>query len=128
MQVSISDEPNESTRAERQMSVWSTYRPTDDTPWNLRRVVHLHRRVVFGACSSEVHRDLATDPQEAVARVLDGRVRKEGVPDRFEHLAGVIGDSAVDSGSVKRLNAWWLYRCLFSPHPLQETSCSSPLI
>ncbi|MEZ6032600.1 MAG: DUF1800 domain-containing protein [Planctomycetaceae bacterium] len=101
-------------------SVWIPYKPSDDAPWNLRRVVHLHRRVVFGACWSEAQRDLADGPEAAVSRVLDGTVRAAGVPEGFEQLAGVIGAAAVDSGSVERLKAWWLYRCLFSPHPLEE--------
>jgi len=102
------------------ISVWTPYKPDDDAPWNLRRVVHLHRRVVFGACWSEIQRDLAEGPEAAVSRVMDGTVRAEGVPEGFEQLAGVIGAAAVDSGSAERLKAWWLYRCLFSPHPLEE--------
>jgi uncharacterized protein (DUF1800 family) len=102
------------------LSVWAPYEPDDAAPWNLRRVVHLHRRVVFGACWSEVQRDLAEGPEAAVSRVLDGKARAEGVPDDFEQLAEVIAAAAVDSGNVERLQAWWLYRCLFSPHPLEE--------
>ncbi|MBC8356301.1 MAG: DUF1800 domain-containing protein [Planctomycetes bacterium] len=102
------------------VSVWTPYEPDDGAPWNLRRVVHLHRRVVFGACWSEIQRDLAEEPEAAVSRVLNGTVRAKGVPDGFEQLAEVIGAAAVDSGSAERLKAWWLYRCLFSPHPLQE--------
>ena len=102
------------------VSVWTPYEPDDGAPWNLRRVVHLHRRVVFGACWSEIQRDLAEEPEAAVSRVLNGTVRAKGVPDGFEQLAEVIGAAAVDSGSAERLKAWWLYRCLFSPHPLEE--------
>ncbi len=94
------------------VSVWTPYEPGDDAPRNLRRVVHLHRRAVFGACLSEIQRDLAEGPEAAVSRVLDGTVRAEGVPEGFEQLAGVIGAAAVDSGSAERLKAWWLYRCL----------------
>src|SRR5262245_15349953 len=102
------------------MSFWVTYRPTTDAPWNLQRVVHLHRRAGFAATWNEIQRDLAAGPQEAVSRLLDGQSRLEGVPDEFESLSKVIGQAAVDSGSPERLKAWWLYRCLFSPHPLQE--------
>jgi uncharacterized protein (DUF1800 family) len=51
---------------------------------------------------------------------LDGEARLDGVPEGFEALAAIIGQAAVDSGSAERLKAWWLYRCLFSPHPLNE--------
>ena len=111
---------NETDNKADNVSVWTPYEPDDDAPWNLRRVVHLHRRVVFGACWTEIQRDLAEGPEAAVSRVLDGTVRAEGVPEGFEQLAGVIGAAAVDSGSAERLKAWWLYRCLFSPHPLEE--------
>src|SRR5262245_24626754 len=102
------------------MSYWTAYRPTDSTPWNLERVVHLHRRCRFGASWSELKRDLADGPQAAVTRLLEGTSRLEGVPADFAALADVIGQSAADAGSPERLKAWWLYRCLFTPHPLQE--------
>ncbi len=102
------------------MNAWNPYQPTEDVPWDIKRVVHLHRRVIFGGCWNEINRDLADGPEVAVSRVLGGTVRGAGVPEGFEQLAGVIGAAAVDSGSAERLRAWWLYRCLFSPHPLEE--------
>ena len=102
------------------MSAWDLYQSTLADPWDLRRVVHLHRRVIFGASRSEIERDLADGPHAAVTRILDGTVRSEGVPDHFEDLSGIIGLSAVDSASLDRLRAWWLYRCLYSPDPLRE--------
>ena len=44
----------------------------------------------------------------------------DGVPDGFGNLANIIGSAAADSGSNERLKAWWIYRILFSPHPLEE--------
>jgi len=102
------------------MSMWTTYRPRTEVPWNLARVVHLHRRAGFGATWAEIQRDLADGPEAAVSRVLAGTSRLEGVPAEFESLSAVIGQAAVDSASPERLKAWWLYRCLFSPHPLEE--------
>ncbi len=102
------------------MPSWSPYKPNDAAPWNLQRVVHLHRRVAFGATWSEIERDLRDGPESAVTRLIEGKARLEGVPEGFESLAAIIGQAAVDSGSAERLKAWWLYRCLFSPHPLQE--------
>jgi uncharacterized protein (DUF1800 family) len=102
------------------MSLWTPYRPTKTVPWNLARVVHLHRRAGFGATWAEIQRDLADGPEAAVSRVVAGSSRLAGVPAEFESLSAVIGQAAVDSASPERLKAWWLYRCLFSPHPLQE--------
>jgi uncharacterized protein (DUF1800 family) len=102
------------------MSSWSTYKPNDAAPWNIERVVHLHRRAAFAATWKEIERDLCAGPEVSVARLIAGQARLEGVPEGFDSLATIIGQAAVDSGSAERLKAWWLFRCLFSPHPLQE--------
>ena len=39
-------------------SVWDVYKPGDAMPWDLRRVVHLHRRAGFAATWDELQRDL----------------------------------------------------------------------
>jgi hypothetical protein len=76
------------------MAPWTPYQSTDAAPWNLQRVVHLHRRAGFGATWSEIERDLADGPQAAVSRLLEGKSRLEGVPDDFESLSTVIGQAA----------------------------------
>ena len=102
------------------MSAWAPYQPSDASPWNFQRAHHLHRRAAFGASWAEIDRDLINGPQDAVARLLEGKSRLEGVPEDFESLAAIIGQAAADSASPERLKAWWLYRCLFTPHPLEE--------
>ena len=100
--------------------LWQPYEPSAESPWDLQRVVHLHRRAGFAATWSEIERDLEDGPQAAVSRLLEGRSRLQGVPDDFDRLADVIGDSAVASASPSRLKAWWVYRMLFGPVPLAE--------
>lgn len=102
------------------MLTWAPYKPSPSAPWNLHRVVHLHRRAGLGASWEMIQRDLADSPDAAVIRLLEGKSVIAGVPTEFESLSAVIGQAAVDSGSPERLKAWWLYRCLFTPHPLQE--------
>src|SRR5688572_24936960 len=102
------------------MQFWTPYQPTPAAPWNLQRVHHFHRRAAFGATWSELQRDLAKGPETAITRLLEGQSRLEGIPPDFESLSTVIGQAAADSGSSERLKAWWLYRCLFTPHALQE--------
>ncbi|MDP6558050.1 MAG: hypothetical protein QGG71_25510, partial [Pirellulaceae bacterium] len=46
------------------------YEPTPEQPWNVGRVVHLHRRAGFAASWSEIQRDLVDGPEVAVARLL----------------------------------------------------------
>ena len=102
------------------MSAWKPFRPSRSQPWDRRRVIHLHRRLVFGATRAEVERDTDDSPENAVNRVLHCECRMAGVPEDFQPLAELIGNAAADSPNADRLKAWWIYRCLFSPDPLQE--------
>ena len=43
--------------------LWVPYAPSDGAPWNLRRVVHLHRRAGFAATWLELQRDLVDGPE-----------------------------------------------------------------
>lgn len=101
------------------MQHWHLYKPDSSQPWNLARVVHLHRRIAFGATIAEQQRDLVEGPQAAVTRLLE-RTARQDTPAAFDELANVIGNAAADSPNPDRLKAWWLYRCLFTPDPLQE--------
>ena len=101
-------------------SAWSAYRPSDACPWNLERAWTLRRRAGFAATWAELERDLAGGPERAVERVLAGECRSEGMPAAFESTATLLGESAGSSSDPRRLQAWWLYRMLFSPDPLLE--------
>ena len=59
-------------------------------------------------------------PEAAVDRMLAGKGRTEGVPADFAATADLLGDSAAGAGDADRLQAWWLYRMLFTPDPLAE--------
>ncbi|APW63707.1 DUF1800 domain-containing protein [Paludisphaera borealis] len=101
-------------------SPWSPYRPADAEPWNLERAWTLRRRAGFAATWAELERDLADGPEKAVDRVLDGSCRLAGVPSDFARTAELLGDAAAGSSDARRLQAWWLFRCLFTHDPLQE--------
>jgi len=101
-------------------NLWAPYSPTASAPWNLRRVVHLHRRAGFAASWPELQRDLSDGPEPSIDRVLAGRSRTVGVPADFERVYNLLADAAVHSGDLYRLQAWWVYRMLFSPDPLGE--------
>lgn len=102
------------------MSVWQHYQPTAQQPWTPGRAVHLHRRCVFGATWNELQRDLSGNTQDAVSRVLSNEVRIDGIPDDFTRLADLIGNAATQQPNAERLKAWWIYRVLLTPAPLQE--------
>src|SRR5579875_3269828 len=98
---------------------WVPYAPDDKMPWDLQRVVHLHRRAGFAASWSEIQRDLKDGPQASIDRLLNGKAR-ENLPADFERVAGLLADAAVSAGDPARLKAWWVYRMLFGPDPLGE--------
>jgi uncharacterized protein (DUF1800 family) len=99
---------------------WSPYEPSADAPWDLRRVVHLHRRAGFAATWDEIRRDLHDGPGASIARLLSGRAGAEGVPEDFEATAGLLAERAVAADEPARLKAWWVYRMLLAPDPLGE--------
>jgi uncharacterized protein (DUF1800 family) len=99
---------------------WAPYVPDEKVPWDLRRVVHLHRRAGFAATWTEIQRDLKDGPKASIDRLLAGRVYGEVTPADFARAADLLGTAAGDSGDPMRLRAWWVYRMLFGPDPLGE--------
>src|SRR5438045_4549667 len=98
-------------------NLWEPYVPDTHAPWNLRRVVHLHRRAGFAATWGEIQRDLKDGPKASIDRVLTGKARADGVPKDFAGVAALLVGSA---GDPERRKAWWVYRMLFGPDPLTE--------
>jgi uncharacterized protein (DUF1800 family) len=107
------------TKSSNLNGAWAPYVPDKEMPWNVRRVVHLHRRAGFGATWDEIQRDLADGPRASVDRLVAGR-RVQGVPANFEATANTLAGAAVASHEAGRLKAWWVYRMLFGPDPLGE--------
>jgi uncharacterized protein (DUF1800 family) len=101
-------------------SRWSPYRPGPSAPWDLARAWTLRRRAGFAATWDELRRDLDDGPDAAVSRVLAGTCRRDGLPIDFPSTADLLGDAAAGAGDAHRLQAWWLYRMLFTPDPLTE--------
>jgi hypothetical protein len=97
---------------------WAPYVPTEAAPWDLGRVVRLHRRAGFAATWDEIRRDLADGPEPSIGRLLSGTSRGRSVPEHFERHSAAVGLSA--SGDPGQLKAWWIYRMLFGPDPLGE--------
>ncbi len=108
---------NDTQKVAETRNPWRAYVPSAECPWDLRRVVHLHRRAGFAATWNEIQRDLKDGPKASIDRLLAGTARSEGVPDEFERTAGRVLGTARDLG---RLQAWWVYRMLFGPDPLGE--------
>ncbi|MHB1558388.1 MAG: DUF1800 domain-containing protein [Isosphaeraceae bacterium] len=101
-------------------SPWSPYRPSPSMPWNLARAWTLRRRAGFAATWSELERDMKDGPDAAISRVLTGLCRTAGLPPDFAATADLLGGAAAATSDADRLQAWWLYRMLFTPDPLTE--------
>ena len=99
---------------------WAPYVPDDAMPWDLRRVVHLHRRAGFAATWDEIRRDLNDGPEASIDRLLDGTSRSCGIPTGFAAFADRLADRALAAPDSSRLKGWWVYRMLFGPDPLTE--------
>src|SRR4051794_15855969 len=105
---------------DRPMESWAPYVSDAEAPWDLRRVVHLHRRAGFAPTWDELQRDLADGPDASIERLLEGESRQYGLLQDFETTAALLADAAVASNDPARLKAWWIFRMLFSPDPLGE--------
>jgi len=99
---------------------WVPYIPGREAPWDLRRVVHLHRRAGFAATWKEIQRDLKDGPRASIDRLLAGKASGHDVPEGIQQTIDALAESALASGDPGRLKAWWVYRMLFSPDPLTE--------
>src|SRR5262249_30667043 len=96
---------------------WSAYQPTESAPWNLRRVVHLHRCAAFGAPWRVLERDLRDGPGPSIDRLLQGKSREGSVPAAFDEHSKKAASAAITVNDPERLKAWWIYRMLFGPDP-----------
>src|SRR5579871_5387403 len=104
----------------RTADLWAPYVPDEKAPWNLQRVVHLHRRAGFAATWEEIQRDLKDGPKTSIDRLLTGQAYRTSVPADFASAADLLGDAAGGSSKPMQLRAWWVYRMLFGPDPLGE--------
>ncbi len=101
-------------------TMWSRYQPTAETPWDLRRVVHLYRRSAFAATWDELQHGFRDEAAAAaLERVLAGQMQHRS-PEDFQETAASLAEAAVASRRTDRLQASWVYRMLFTPDPLGE--------
>src|SRR5437667_144133 len=91
---------------------WTPYVPDEKAPWDLRRVVHLHRRAGLAGTWAELQRDLKEGPKHCIDRLLKGTAGSY-TPADFAATADLLADSAVSAGEIGRLRAWWFYSLLF---------------
>jgi uncharacterized protein (DUF1800 family) len=101
---------------------WAVYEPSADAPWDRARVAHLHRRAGFAASWAVMERDLRAGPAASVDRLLEGEPASlDGTPAaEFAALLDAMATQLGASGTITRAQGIWLYRMIFTPHPLLE--------
>jgi len=101
---------------------WAAYEPSEAAPWDLGRVAHLHRRAGFSGPWPTLQRDLKDGPEASVNRLLDGEpAAADGKPSAaFEGLADAMSRQLAPGATLARLQGLWLYRMIFTGHPLRE--------
>jgi uncharacterized protein (DUF1800 family) len=107
---------------ENPVHAWEPYLPGLDVPWNTARVAHLHRRAGLGATWGQLQRDLAEGLEPSLRRILDGEPQGPGgqVASAFADTVAAMEESARRRPSIERAQMLWLYRLIFTPHPLAE--------
>ena len=95
---------------------WEPYHPSDKAPWDLKRVGHLYRRAAFGATHAEQQAALKKDPQKVIDQLLAGSPGQE----EFDRQTDALAQTIVRVNNGQQLRDWWLYRMLYTPHPLRE--------
>ncbi len=96
------------------MTCWQAYRPTDESPWNKRRVVHLHARAAFGATAEEIERDIAAGFDEAVSRLFNSAANEP------HPLTVQLTEQAVATESLVGLQAAWVNEMWHGADPVGE--------
>ena len=96
-------------------TAWDRYRPSSDSPWDLKKAGHLYRRAAFGASWDEMQTALRDGPERAVTALLQGRSDADA-----DALWTTMSRSIAATNNAEQLPALWLYRMLYSSHPLRE--------
>ncbi len=107
--------------------------PADPKQWNVRWAAHLYRRAAFGAPPVAVRTKTSTWEalQAAVERGMEASLAElftgAAGQDDFDTLMDSLGKRIAQSSSarfggidISKLQGWWLYRMLYTPHPLLE--------
>jgi uncharacterized protein (DUF1800 family) len=95
---------------------WEAYQPSEQSPWDLKKVGHLYRRAAFGATWAETQAALKDGPTKAIDRLLAGGAGQE----EFDRETALIPRSTSRANNGRQAREWWLYRILYGKHPLRE--------
>src|SRR5271154_7069137 len=95
---------------------WERYQPSADSPWDMKKAGHLYRRAAFGANWTELDAAVKDGPEKTIDLLLKGGPGQ----DDFARMTESLAESIRRYNDSVHLPAWWLYRMLYTPHPLRE--------
>src|SRR5205809_50208 len=104
--------PTDLTRVDP-AEAWKPWTPSDEEPWDRKRVAHLYRRAAFGATPAEIDAALKDGFAKTLDRILAG---ESDAADRLELLTET-GKFYTEPGNLR---VWWLYAMIEGGHPLRE--------
>ncbi len=102
---------------------WKPFEPSRTRPWTLATVAHLHRRAGF---APSWERAQARPLGRALLKASTGSLKGEpksavGTPaSELEATLEAMAAQLAPSADLARIQAIWLYRMIFTPHPLRE--------
>ncbi len=94
---------------------WQPYRPDDKNPWDLKKVGHLYRRAAFGANHGQLHEAVAAGPEKTIDSLLHGGAALDDFNRQMAEMT-----ASLSLANDEELRAWWIFRILQSPFPLEE--------
>lgn len=97
-------------------TAWEPYTPTRRSRWDEVKAAHLLRRAQFGASWREIEQAVQDGPGAVIDRLCRGDEKTAA----FDANSQTLTEGAIDSGDPRQLEAAWMHRLLYSPHPLRE--------
>lgn len=94
---------------------WSEFKPGNENAWNLQTASHLFRRAGFGASLEELNSAVNKTPEQVIEDLFAAQES-----DAFLQDMKSLADSAIATGNVQQLSAWWAYRMLSTNTQLKE--------
>jgi uncharacterized protein (DUF1800 family) len=103
------------------VEAWKPWRPDAADPWGLKWAGHLYRRAAFAASWPELETAVRDGPEATIDRLFAGGPGHEDFDELMDALAPETPEAQQQQDFRNtRLQGWWLYRMILTPHPLQE--------
>jgi hypothetical protein len=110
------------------------WQPASKNTWNLKWAAHLYRRAAFAVPPSDVEAEpqsawdaLQASVKRGLSDSLEELLEGKSGQDEFNGLMDNVGETVAKNSrelferpSAEKLQGWWLYRMLYTPHPLLE--------